>query len=148
MAAVFYGPIAMCIKVAILTNWLRIFVPRGQRNFIFWLLHVMIWSNIVYYVITTITEVFRCWPREKIWDLFYEGGVCTVDVEAQNFATSVINFVSDTTILALPQWMIWKLHMSKKRKWGLSLLFVIGAGYVLRFQVSRFDFDDLLTLVV
>ncbi|KAF1914790.1 hypothetical protein BDU57DRAFT_549879 [Ampelomyces quisqualis] len=128
MASVFYGPIAMCIKVAILTNWLRIFVPRGQRNFTFWMLHVMIWSNVVYYIITTITEIFRCWPREKIWDLFYEGGTCTVDVEAQNFATSVINFVSDTTILALPQWMIWKLNMSKKKRWGLSLLFVIGVG--------------------
>ncbi|KAH8722888.1 hypothetical protein GQ44DRAFT_774666 [Phaeosphaeriaceae sp. PMI808] len=128
LAAIFYGPIAMCIKVAILTNWLRIFVPKGQHNFTFWMLHLMIWGNILYYVITTLTEVFRCWPREKIWDPFYEGGSCRVDVEAQNFATSVINFVSDTAILALPQWMIWKLNLSKKRRWGLSLLFVIGLG--------------------
>ena len=121
----------MCIKVAILTNWLRIFVPTGQRNFTFWMLHVMIWSNILYYVITTVTEVFRCWPRKMIWDLFYTGpGVCRVDVDAQNFATSVINFVSDTTILALPQWMIWRLNMSKKRRWGLSLLFMIGVWFV------------------
>lgn len=90
----------------------------------------MIWLNVLYYVITTLTEVFRCTPRKKIWDLFYEGGSCPIDVEAQNFATSVINFVSDTAILALPQWMIWKLNLSKKRKWGLSLLFVIGIGFV------------------
>lgn len=130
LGAVFYGPISMCIKVAILVTWLRIFVPAGQRNAIFWILHTLIWVNIVFYVITTLTEIFRCWPREKIRNPFFEGGTCPLDIEAQNISTSVLNFISNTIIIVMPQWIIWKLQMPRSRKWGLSLLFVIGLGYV------------------
>ncbi|KAF1852051.1 uncharacterized protein K460DRAFT_413528 [Cucurbitaria berberidis CBS 394.84] len=128
LGAVYYGPIAMCIKVAILVNWLRIFVPTGVRNATFWMMHILIWVNVVFYTITTFTEIFRCWPREKIWNPWFEGGSCPIDVETQNIATSVLNFISDTTILAMPQWIIWNLHLSRKRKWGISLLFGIGVG--------------------
>lgn len=128
LGAVFYGPIALCIKAAILVNWLRIFVPAGVKNTTYWLLQGLLWVNVVFYVVTTFTEIFRCWPREKIWNSWFEGGTCMVNVEGQNIATSVLNFISDTTILAMPQWVIWHLHLSKKRKWGVSLLFVIGIG--------------------
>jgi len=120
----------MCIKVAILTSFLRIFVPKGVRNAFYWILHVLIWSNIFFYTITTITEVFRCLPREKIWNPWFEGGTCRVDVLAQNIACSVLNFISDTIILGIPQWIIWHLNLRKTQKWGMSLLFVIGIGYV------------------
>ena len=120
----------MCIKVAILANWLRIFVPTGTRNAFYWTLHVLIWTNVLYYTITTFTEVFRCWPREKIWNPWFEGGTCSVDVLGQNLATSVLNFISDTVILAIPQWVIWHLNMSRDQKVGLSLLFVVGLGFV------------------
>ena len=130
LASLLYNPIAMCIKVAILVNWLRIFVPAGQYNTTFWILHTLIWVNVLYYVIATLTEIFCCWPREAIWNPFFEGGSCTIDVEAQNIATSIMNFISDTAILAMPQWIIWKLQLSRSRKWGLSFLFVIGIGCV------------------
>jgi hypothetical protein len=48
----------------------------------------------------------------------------------QNLATSVLNFISDTVILAIPQWVIWHLNMSRDQKVGLSLLFVVGLGFV------------------
>ncbi|KAI1203163.1 hypothetical protein F5X97DRAFT_159849 [Nemania serpens] len=128
LGAVFYGPTSLLIKVSILANWLRIFVPKGTRGPLFWILHTLIWTNVVFYFITTVTEIARCYPREKIWDPFFEGGTCTINVNDQNVATSVINFISDSTILAAPQWVIWKLQMSRSRKWGLSLLFVIGIG--------------------
>ncbi len=130
LGAVFYGPIAMCIKVAILVTWLRIFVPAGQHTPTFWILHTLIWVNILYYVITTFTEIFRCWPLEAVWNPFLEGRSCLINVEAQNIATSVLNFISDTAILAMPQWIIWKLQMSRSRKRGLSFLFLIGIGCV------------------
>ncbi|KAK8036638.1 hypothetical protein PG994_015409 [Apiospora phragmitis] len=41
-------------------------------------------------------------------------------------AVTVVNLVSDTAILAMPQSIIWKLQMSHRQKWGMSLLFVIG----------------------
>jgi len=120
----------VCIKVAILTNWLRIFVPKGVRNTFYWVLHTLIWTNITFYTITTITEIFRCWPREKIWNPWYEGGICSVHILTQNLATSVLNFTSDTTILAIPQWVIWRLTLPPKQKYGMSVLFIIGIGFV------------------
>ncbi|KAI0540915.1 hypothetical protein GGR58DRAFT_511236 [Xylaria digitata] len=128
LGAVFYGPTSLLIKVSILVNWLRIFVPKGTRGPTFWVLHTLLWTNVFFYFITTVTEIVRCDPREKIWNPFFEGGSCPINVEDQNIATSVINFISDSTILAAPQWVIWKLQMSRSRKWGLSLLFVIGIG--------------------
>ncbi|KAI0415147.1 hypothetical protein F5X98DRAFT_231398 [Xylaria grammica] len=128
LGAVFYGPASLLIKISILVNWLRIFVPKNTRGPTFWILHTLIWTNVVFYFITTVTEIVRCYPREKIWNPFYEGGVCTININDQNIATSIINFISDSTILAAPQWVIWKLQMSRARKWGISLLFVIGIG--------------------
>jgi hypothetical protein len=126
----------MCIKVAILTSWLRIFVPKGVRNGFYWTLHTLIWTNVLFYTITTFTEVFRCWPREKIWNPWFEGGSCAIDVLPQNLVTSVLNFISDSVILAIPQWVIWNLKMSRDQKLGMSLLFVVGLGFVNFFNIA------------
>ncbi len=116
----------MCLKLAILIDWLRVFIPPGKRNAMHTTFHFLIWSNIIYYVSGTFLEIFRCIPRQKIWDPLFEGGYCPVNIEANNFASAIVNLVSDMAILALPQWVIWRLNMSKGRKVGISLLFVIG----------------------
>lgn len=117
------------IKLAILFDWLRMFVPLGQKNKMYWIFHGLIWGNIIYYVSGVSVEMFRCWPRQKIWDPFFEGGSCSIDIAANkvvNFASSLINLASDIAILLLPQWIIWKLHLPRTKKIGISLLFVIG----------------------
>lgn len=120
----------MFLKAAILMDWLQIFVPTGQRNLLFWVLHILVWSNILFFTIGTLIELFRCHPRKKIWDPFFVGGSCPIDIEANNMASGLINLVSDLAILAAPQWVIWHLHTSRARKVGVSLLFVIGVLYV------------------
>ncbi|KAI0407870.1 hypothetical protein F4802DRAFT_551537 [Xylaria palmicola] len=126
LASIFYGLCLLFLKLAILVDWLHIFVPTKERNFVFWSIHVLIWSNVIYYVSGTFLEIFRCWPRQKIWDPLFEGGVCPINIDANNFASTIINLVSDLAILAVPQFVIWKLNMSRAKKAGVSLLFVIG----------------------
>ncbi|KAI0465885.1 hypothetical protein F4859DRAFT_499545 [Xylaria cf. heliscus] len=126
LASIFYGLTLMFLKLAILVDWLRLFVPLGQRNAIFWTIHILIWSNIIYYVSGTFLEIFRCTPRQKIWDPLFEGGICPIDINANNFASTIINLASDLAILAVPQWIIWRLQMSTAKRVGISLLFVIG----------------------
>jgi hypothetical protein len=116
----------MCLKVTILCDWLRLFVANFQRNIIYWLTHIMIWLNIIFYVIGSFLEIFRCTPRQKIWEPLYQGGSCPIDIEAANLPSGIMNLISDIIILALPQWVIWHLHMPRGRKVGLSLLFAIG----------------------
>ena len=120
----------MCLKVTILCDWLRLFVANFQRNSIFWLTHAMIWLNVLFYTIGSLIEIFRCTPREKIWNPLFQGGKCPIDIHAANLPSGIVNLISDIIILALPQWVIWNLNMPRRKKMGLSLLFTIGLLYV------------------
>ncbi|KAI1373901.1 hypothetical protein F4677DRAFT_427580 [Hypoxylon crocopeplum] len=126
LASVFYGLSIMFLKAAILMDWLQIFVPTGQRNLLFWVLHILIWCNILFFASGTFIEIFRCHPRENIWNPLFEGGSCPVDIKAKNMASGLINLVSDLTILLAPQWVIWHSNALRTRKLGVSLLFIIG----------------------
>jgi hypothetical protein len=130
LGSIFYGLVIMLLKAAILLDWLRIFVPRGQRNAMFWISHGLIWSNVLFYGVGTIVEIFQCTPREKIWNALYEAGSCPIHMPAHMFASGIINLVSDIMILALPQKVIWKLHISTHNKVGVSLLFAVGILFV------------------
>jgi hypothetical protein len=116
----------MCLKVAIMIDWLHLFVPRGQRNWLFWSLHGLIWANIIYYGSGTLIEIWRCTPREKIWNPLFEGGSCPINIGVNNFVSGIVNIVSDLAILLLPQWVIWNLHATRAKRVGVSLLFLIG----------------------
>lgn len=74
----------------------------------------------------TLLEIWRCIPREKIWNPFFEGGRCYVKMGVTGFASGIVNIVSDFAILLLPQWVIWNLNTSKSKRAGVSVLFVIG----------------------
>jgi hypothetical protein len=106
------------LKIAILLDWLYTFVS-GQRNLLFWILHGLIWSNAVFYFIGTFIEAFQCPPTKQ------KG--CNIDAAKYNLASGIINVISDLTILIAPHWVIWKLNMSRVRKMGVSLMFLIGA---------------------
>ncbi|KAF2877772.1 hypothetical protein BDV95DRAFT_588804 [Massariosphaeria phaeospora] len=125
IGSVFYGLIIMLLKAAILLDWIRIFVPHGQRNAMFWISHAMIWSNVLFYGVGTLVELFQCTPREKIWNPLVEGS-CPINMKSHNIASGVINLVSDLIIIGLPQQMIWKMQISRPTKIGISLLFAIG----------------------
>ncbi|KAI0197539.1 hypothetical protein F4808DRAFT_293191 [Astrocystis sublimbata] len=126
LASIYYGLSILFLKLAILVDWLRIFLTPGQRNFIFWSIHFLIWSNAIYYISGTFLEIFQCFPQQKIWDPLFVGGFCTVDIEANNFVSAILNLVSDLLILAVPQFVVWKLNMSRRRKVGISFIFGIG----------------------
>ncbi|ESZ94754.1 hypothetical protein SBOR_4866 [Sclerotinia borealis F-4128] len=141
IASICYGMSIMFVKLAILMDWLRIFVPMRQRNAMFWAIHVLIWCNVVYYVSGTFLEIFRCWPTRKIWDPFFEGGSCPINIEANNFASTLINLVSDLGILILPQWIIWRLNTTRARRLGAGMARLV---YLLQLLYS----DDELFYIV
>lgn len=118
----------MLLKTAILVDWLRLFNPLRQRNALFWTIHVLIAANVIYYICAIFLEAFHCTPQRKIWDVFYEGGNCRVDIKLLNLAASVVNLISDIAILAVPQMIIWRLHRSRASRAGVAVLFLIGIG--------------------
>ncbi|RYP29951.1 hypothetical protein DL767_006484 [Monosporascus sp. MG133] len=114
------------IKVAILLEWLRIFVPRGTRNLVFWTSHILIWTNVIFYLSIVVALNVACTPYEYNWNILLQGSCERVDTKDTNLSASVFNFLSDVLILLIPQRTIWKLQMTTNRKIGISIIFAIG----------------------
>lgn len=116
------------IKLAILLQLLRVFVPLKMRNAMFWACHALIWLNFIYYTIYVFLAIFYCNPVKKGWSqqLYPPIEGSCLDLHAAYIAGAVINTASDFSIVILPQPVIWHLQLSTKRKVGLCVIFLIG----------------------
>lgn len=124
LGSTLYGIVIALLKIGILLEWARIFVPRGLKNRFWWACHIVLVMNIVFYTICTFVEIFGCSPRQKQW-IPWLLGTC-LNVPVLNIMSSSLNFVQDMLILALPQKVIWGLHSSRQQKLGVSVLFAVG----------------------
>lgn len=116
-----------CVKAALLLDWIRIFVPgRKTRNTFFWCSTMIIVLNTMFYTAATITLNLACTPYRYNWDKLLPGGGHCVDIKSMYLAGACINLVSDVTILILPQQIVWRLQMSTKRRFGVSIVFAAG----------------------
>ncbi|KAI0197723.1 hypothetical protein F4808DRAFT_463428 [Astrocystis sublimbata] len=116
----------LLIKVAILLEWLHLFVPPGSRNFIYWASHVNIWFNVSFYLSVFVAAQLACTPYEYNWNKLLDGNCDRVNTKYTNLASGVFNVISDIVILLSPQKVIWKLNMRVRLKAGISIIFGIG----------------------
>lgn len=114
----------LLLRLSIIMQVLRHFVPMGTRNFTFWASHMLIYTNAIFWLSITLLEVFSCRPRKKLWE-FYITGEC-IDRHAYLIAAGVMNLISDILLMFLPQRIIWSLSLSTKQKMELSPLFLMG----------------------
>lgn len=127
------GRISYCIdmfliKLAIILQLLRIFVPLKKRDAMFWTCQALMWLNFIYYTSYVFLEIFHCNPIKKGWSQrVYPPikGSC-LDLQAAYIAGAVINTASDLSIVILPQPVIWRLQLSSKKRIGLCAIFLIG----------------------
>ncbi|KAI2618365.1 hypothetical protein GGR54DRAFT_640491 [Hypoxylon sp. NC1633] len=120
-----YGAALLPTKIAILLEWLRIFVPRGTRNAFSRACCALIWANVLFYTSAAFALNLSCIPRQKIWDHSVQGQ-CMVDMNALVAALTIMNLMSNIFILLLPQKVIWGLQIRKSKKLGISIVFAIG----------------------
>ncbi|KAJ3572448.1 hypothetical protein NPX13_g5045 [Xylaria arbuscula] len=121
-------------KTAVLLEWIRIFVADRQRSAFFIAACALIAVNAGVYAAGAIATGLACIPREKLWHPWIQGKLCNLlAVESDHYVlyvldvfTAFINLAIDLGIFLLPQKIIWKLQMSKKRKIGVSVLFSVG----------------------
>ncbi|TRX89573.1 hypothetical protein FHL15_009482 [Xylaria flabelliformis] len=125
VASELYAVCIVLIKSAILLEWVRIFVPRATRGAFYWICHILLWTNVVFYTVILISANLSCTPFARIWDKTLPGN-CSTDNNAYDVATASFNFVSDVLIFLLPQRMIWRLHLKTKKKIGIAFIFAIG----------------------
>ncbi|KAK9413827.1 hypothetical protein SUNI508_11645 [Seiridium unicorne] len=109
---------------------MRIFVPTGQRNFMFWACQFFLWANIIFAVSMVITNNIACVPYEYNWNKLIAGSCNIVNQSQTNLGSSIFNFILDVLVFFLPQRAIWQLKMSRKKKIGVSMVFMIGLAAI------------------
>ena len=120
-----YGIVIALVKLSLLLQYLKIFVPVRNYSLMVVFTYFVIWSTSIFYLITTFFEIFACSPREKFWNRLITDGHC-FDMNVINITAASINCISDFVILLLPQGVIWRLQMPFQRKLGISAIFLAG----------------------
>ncbi|KAF2010559.1 hypothetical protein BU24DRAFT_60777 [Aaosphaeria arxii CBS 175.79] len=123
-AWIIYGILMILIKANILLQYIRIFVPDGTRCFTSVACYTLITLNTGYHTMFVFMLIFACVPRHKIWDSTASGRC--LDWPIVLTIGNTVTFISDVIIWAVPQRIIWRLHLNRSKKWGLSALFTIG----------------------
>ena len=123
-----YGPTIFFVKLALLLSLLKLFAPIHQ-GWTYWLCISTIVFVALFYTAVIFIVVFACWPREKIWDPLVPGKC--LNATDVLITTSAINAATDFVILFLPIVSVWRLQMSKHKKWGVSMIFACGSFAVI-----------------
>ena len=120
---IMYGPLIFITKLSILLLYIRVFAPT-KKSWMYIFIHGLLWFNAAFYLADTLLEIFACVPREKIWNPDVHG-YC-VNVNAMILATAILNTISDFSLLILPIFSVWRLHMQNTQKLGISAIFAAG----------------------
>lgn len=124
-AIIIYPFALFFIKLAILLQCLRVFVPMNLRNATFWICHGLIWLNFLFYSSIVFVAIFPCRPLHKFWNPWINGH-CFHHLATFTTVTAAVNTASHFSILVLLQYVIWNLQMSLKKKLRISTIFLIG----------------------
>ncbi|KAI0476349.1 hypothetical protein GGR56DRAFT_465819 [Xylariaceae sp. FL0804] len=119
-----YGSTIWCLKIGLLLEWARIFVPKGTRDKFWWTCNITLLVNVLFYATAKLVDNLACSPHRKIWDVTVEGHC--LDQRTSTFASAIVNLASDLVILALPHSVIWKLNLPRSKKLGIACVFAVG----------------------
>jgi len=123
----------LAVKVTFYLLYLQIFRPN--KNLV-----KFIWAGIIvtslFYVSITIPQLYWASPRPgQSWlDPLEDGS--TIKTQALALPIAGFNLGSDIYIFVLPLWGVRNLHMSKKKKLGVVLMFATGFSAVVTSLVA------------
>lgn len=83
---------------------------------------------VVFYIAIIFLTVFACNPRDKLWNPLILTGHCLNSLKVNSIGGG-FNVVIDFVILLLPQFEIWKLHTTPKKRAAVSAVFLIAFWY-------------------
>lgn len=108
-------------KLSILLLYVRLFFPKGvTRSALWWIIQVVVWLNFLYTVGLILALALQCVPYHKPY-----GSSC-VNQYMVLISASIINIISDLLVLLIPMASLWRLNMSRRRKWAVWALFAFG----------------------
>ncbi|KAI1358362.1 hypothetical protein F5Y08DRAFT_321958 [Xylaria arbuscula] len=125
VGSILYSVSIMLLKVAILLQWIHLFVPRGTKGSFYWTSYALLVMNVLLYTIVVLTICASCKPFARLWDPLLPGK-CVATREAIDISTAVTNLASDVVILIFPQRVIWRLKIKPRKKIGIAIVFLVG----------------------
>ncbi|EEA23757.1 hypothetical protein TMatcc_006830 [Talaromyces marneffei ATCC 18224] len=126
LATLLYLWIIALVKCAIMLEWTRIFAPEGTNTYLSRSWYATGAAISLLSIILFIMDLVNCTPFSGNWDVLVAGRHCRFSVPAFGLASSIVNLTLEIIPLVLVQKVIWGLHMSWKKKLGVSLIFFIG----------------------
>ncbi|KAI0106917.1 hypothetical protein F4814DRAFT_429383 [Daldinia grandis] len=124
MGMCFWAASTAFMKSAILLEWIHIFSAANTRTIFHRSCKILVIFTPLFYASLIVALNLSCTPYRRIWDKTV-AGTC-IDLKIINIAATATNVVLDIAILILPQRIIWKLKMSKAKRFGLSTVFAVG----------------------
>ncbi|KAI0442938.1 hypothetical protein F4803DRAFT_575060 [Xylaria telfairii] len=119
-----YCPTMLLAKYTVLRQIELIFYKHQHEKIASRLILGLIWANLVFYITIFFAFLCACVPRAKISNPSLHGHC--INTQASILATSVINVVSDFTILTIPLVAVWQLQLRPRAKLGVSIVFAVG----------------------
>ncbi|KAI1740697.1 hypothetical protein F4680DRAFT_83749 [Xylaria scruposa] len=124
LSTTLYCVTLLLAKAAILLEWSHIFVPRPNRNGLWWICYGMLIANTALYIATIAALNFACSPQQKTWRQYLPGQCINFNVF--NIFITIFHLLFDLLMLLLPHTVIWKLSLTTKQKIGVSVIFSVG----------------------
>ncbi|KAI9705288.1 MAG: hypothetical protein M1820_005287 [Bogoriella megaspora] len=111
------------VRLSICLQFISIFVPFRDNKF--WTILGIVLANVLFYIAGFFVSLLQCIPLKKTWDPA-QPGKC-ISYKLLIVTSAVFNMLSDLLMLILPLVWISRLHMSFKRKRGVSAMFLLGS---------------------
>ena len=73
--------------------------------------------------------IFQCTPIAFSWDRSIPHGHC-IDTDNYYFVNGMLSMITILIVFCLPLPVLWRLHISNTKKWGLIFSFTVGSLYV------------------
>lgn len=127
---VMYCPSAYLVKLSIFLLYWRIFVTGVGRARLFVIGGICV-SSVLYLVLTILSFAF-CTESTSVVD----GGQCHRKGAYVTWALAAVNLATDIYLLAIPPFVIKKLHISTQRKWSVSIIFLVSLAATIASIVS------------
>ena len=138
IASEFYALGLLGYKTAILLLYLRLFGVNKKFKWACWA--VMIF-NAGYLLSNIFLQIFSCSPVQKFFQKDLPGHC--VGLIPPDIAWGAMSMLSDLAIAILPLHVVWHLHLNRRERILLSLVFLSGIMYVV--QPTNAQADNVLT---
>ncbi|KAG5943138.1 hypothetical protein E4U53_007104 [Claviceps sorghi] len=132
-ATIFYMPMALCVKLALLLIIIRVFGIVHRKTLIG--VYCLIGVLCAFYGSGFFIKIFVCWPISAYWH--GDQSKC-LDHGAIIIADTIMSVFSDLAILLLPVPLTWSLQLPRKKKLRVSGMLCAG-GIATAFSVYRLE---------